>query len=265
MDIMTIVISAALIGGVALLVGLLLGIAGNFFRVEVDERELAVREALPGNNCGGCGYPGCDGLAKAIAAGEASVGACPVGGAAVAEAISSIMGVSAGKTVRQVAFVKCGGTCDKASYKGNYFGVQDCKKAAVAPGQSGKACSFGCMGLGTCVRTCPFDAIHVENGIAVVDKEKCTACGRCVAACPLELIELVPYEAEAAVGCHSTEKGKDVKAVCEAGCIGCGICAKNCPDGAIIVENNLAHIDQSKCTGCGTCVEKCPTGAIKRL
>lgn len=265
MNILNIVAATALIGGIALFVGLLLGVAGKFFHVKTDEKEIAVRGALPGNNCGGCGFPGCDGLAKAIAAGEAPVNGCPVGGAPVADAISAIMGVAAGESVRQVAFVKCGGTCDKAVQRANYYGVEDCQKAAVIPGKGAKACSYGCMGFGSCVKACPFDAIHVVNGIAVVDKEACKACGKCIAACPNNLIELIPYEAKTAVGCSSTEKGKEVRAVCDAGCIGCGICAKNCPEGAITVENNLAHIDQSKCTGCGACAEKCPTKAIKML
>lgn len=265
MDFMNILIAAVCIGGAALVIGLLLGIAGKVFHVQVDERETSVREALPGSNCGGCGYPGCDGLAKAIVAGTAPVNACPVGGTPVAEAISAIMGVEAEESGRQVAFVKCGGTCDKAAMRGNYYGVEDCRQAAVVPGKGAKVCQVGCMGFGTCVKACPFDAIHVVNGIAVVDKEACKACGKCIAACPNSLIEMIPYEAKQAVGCSSTEKGKDVRVACETGCIGCGICVKNCPDGAITVENSLAHIDQSKCTGCGACVEKCPTKAIKSL
>lgn len=265
MNMMVIVISAALVGIVALLIGLLLGVAGKFFHVEVDEKEVAVRGELPGNNCGGCGYPGCDGLAAAIAAGKASPNACPVGGADVAEKIAAIMGVDASAAVREVAYVKCAGTCDKAVQRGNYYGVEDCRQAAVVPGKGAKACEYGCMGFGTCVKACPFDAIHIVNGVAVVDKEACKACGKCIAVCPNELIELIPYEAKTAVGCSSHDKGKETRLVCASGCIGCGICVKQCEDGAITVENNLAHIDQSKCTGCGKCAEKCPTKAIKML
>lgn len=265
MDILNIVIAAALIGGVALAVGLLLGVAGKFFHVEVDEKEVAVREVLPGNNCGGCGFPGCDGLAAAIAQGKAEPNACPVGGPAVAAAISAIMGVDAGESVREVAYVKCAGTCDKAPAVGNYFGVQDCYTASLTPGKSGKGCTHGCMGFGSCVKVCPFDAIHVVNGIAVVDKEACKACGKCIKACPNNLIELIPYTASTVVGCSSPEKGKEVRLACGVGCIGCGICVKQCEDGAITLANNLAHIDQSKCTHCGKCAEKCPTKAIKVL
>ena len=149
-----VIIAAAVVGIVGILIGLLLGVASEKFKVEVDEKEIAVREALPGNNCGGCGYPGCDGLAKAIAAGEAPVNKCPVGGPPVAAVIGEIMGVSAGDAVKEVAFVKCKGTCDKAKQNFTYFGITDCNSAMNVPGQGGKACGYGCMGFGSCVRYC---------------------------------------------------------------------------------------------------------------
>lgn len=257
-----IIIAAAVVGILGILIGVFLGVASEKFKVEVDEKEILVREELPGNNCGGCGYAGCDALAKAIAAGEAEVGACPVGGAPVAEKIGAIMGVAGGASDKKVAFVKCKGTCDKAKVQYNYYGIDDCKKAAVVPGSGGKACASGCMGYGSCAKACAFDAIHVVDGVAVVDKEKCVACGKCVAACPKALIELVPYKAEHLVQCSSHEKGKDVKAVCGSGCIGCTLCTKQCEADAIHMENNLAVIDYSKCTNCGKCAEKCPVKVI---
>ena len=262
MDVMSIVIAAVVIGAVGILAAILLGIASEKFKVEVDEKEIAVREALPGNNCGGCGYPGCDGLAAAIAKGEARPDACPVGGEEVANAIAAIVGgeVSA---IKQVAFVKCAGNCEKAKDAYEYVGPQDCKIASNSPGAGPKACAYGCMGYGSCVKACQFGAINIVDGIAVVDKDKCKSCGMCVAACPRNIIEMVPYDAGAMVQCNSRDFGKDVKAACSVGCIGCGICSKNCPEGAIAVEGFLAKVDYSKCTGCGTCKEKCPVKVIQ--
>ena len=263
MSIMGIIIAAAVVGAVGLVIGVLLGVASEKFKVEVDEKEILVRNELPGNNCGGCGYPGCDGLAKAIAAGEAAVDACPVGGAPVGAKIAAIMGVEAGGAEKQVAFVKCKGTCDKTNMQYRYYGIDDCRKVSVVPGAGEKACAYGCMGYGTCVKACQFDAIHIVDGVAVVDKEKCVACGKCVAACPNHLIELVPYKAEHLVQCSSHDKGKDVKAKCENGCIGCTLCTKQCEVGAIHMENNLAVTDYSLCTNCGKCAAKCPAKVIQ--
>lgn len=263
MSVMGIVIAAAVVGAVGLVIGVLLGVASEKFKVEVDEKEILVRNELPGNNCGGCGFAGCDGLAKAIAAGQAAVDACPVGGAAVGEKIAAIMGVEAGGAEKQVAFVKCKGTCDKTNMQYRYYGIDDCRKVSVVPGAGEKACAYGCMGYGTCVKACQFDAIHIVDGVAVVDKEKCVACGKCVAACPNHLIELVPYKAKHLVQCSSHDKGKDVKAKCESGCIGCTLCTKQCEVGAIHMENNVAVIDYSLCTNCGKCAAKCPTKVIQ--
>lgn len=264
MNVMSIVLATLAIGVVGLLVGLLLVWVAGKFKVEVDEKEAAVRDLLPGNNCGGCGYAGCDALAAAIAKGEAAVGACPVGGANVATAISAVMGVEADASEPMVAFVKCAGTCDKVRMKSEYYGIKDCRMAAIVPGKTPKQCSYGCLGFGTCVRECPFDAIRMDDGIAVIDKSKCKACGKCVAVCPNQLIELVPYSAKHFVSCNSNDKGKYTKANCDAGCIGCGKCAKTCEHGAIVVENFLAKIDYSKCVNCGKCAEACPTGIIRR-
>ena len=258
-----IIIAAAVVGILGILIGIFLGIASEKFKVEVDEKEILVRNELPGNNCGGCGYAGCDALTKAIAAGQAEVGACPVGGASTAEKIGAIMGVAGGTTEKKVAFVKCTGTCDKTKVQYNYYGVDDCKKVSVVPGAGEKACTYGCMGYGSCVKACAFDAIHVVDGVAVVDKEKCVACGKCVSSCPNHLIELVPYKAEHLVQCSSHDKGKDVKSVCESGCIGCTLCTKQCEFDAIHMENNLAVIDYEKCTNCGKCAEKCPVKVIQ--
>ena len=177
-----ILIAAAIVGGTGLFIGVFLGVSGKKFAVEVDEREEAILAELPGNNCGGCGYAGCSGLAAAIVKGEAEVGGCPVGGAPAAEKIGAIMGQSAGSQERKVALVKCAGTCENASNVYEYYGIKDCTMANLMQDGGQKGCSYGCLGFGSCVKACPFDAIHVENGIAVVDKEACKACGKCIEA-----------------------------------------------------------------------------------
>lgn len=265
MSVTGIIAAAAVVGFVGIFVGLFLGVAGLKFKVEVDEREEAVLAVLPGNNCGGCGYAGCSGLAAAIAKGEADVDACPVGGAPVGSRIAAIMGVEAAGTVRQVAFVHCQGDCEKAGVDYDYSGVEECRVMAFVPGGGPKSCDSGCMGYGSCVKVCPFDAIHVENGVAVVDREKCKACGKCVEVCPKHLISLIPYQASTEVACKSKDKGPVTMKACTVGCIGCGICVKNCPAQAVTVTEFHAQIDQEKCTGCGVCAEKCPKKAIVRF
>lgn len=265
MSVAGIVTATAVVGVVGIFVGIFLGAAGIKFKVQVDEKEEAVLAALPGNNCGGCGYAGCSGLAAAIAKGEAPVNACPVGGEPVGKKIAEIMGVEAGASVRQVAFVACQGDCDKAKKDYDYYGIEDCRMMSFVPGGGPKSCNSGCLGFGTCAKVCPFDAIHVVNGVAVVDKEACKACGKCIAVCPKKLIALVPYDAKLAVACSSADKGPVTMKVCQTGCIGCGICVKNCPAKAVTVSNFHASIDQEKCTGCGTCAEKCPKKVIVKL
>lgn len=265
MSLTGILLATVIVGGTGLLLGLFLGVADKKFKVEVDEKELLVREELPGNNCGGCGYAGCDALAKAIASGEAGVDACPVGGPPVAARIGAIMGQEAKDVKRMVAFVKCAGDCEKTTANYDYSGAEECQALASLPGGGPKSCSFGCLGFGTCERVCPFDAIHVINGVAVVDKDACKACGKCVAQCPRQLIELVPYELEHLVACSSREKGKQVMNVCQAGCIGCRKCERACPADAISVTDNLAHVDSSKCKNCGVCTLECPRKIITNI
>ena len=183
-----IVVAAIVVGCVGIILGFFLGISGEKFKVEVDPREEAILEVLPGNNCGGCGYAGCSGLAAAIAKGEAPVGQCPVGGDPVAAKVGEIMGVSAGASVKKVAFVKCAGTCEKAKQDYDYTGIEDCAAMAFVPNGGPKTCNYGCLGFGSCVKACPFDAIHVVDNIARIDYEKCTSCGKCAEKCPAKII-----------------------------------------------------------------------------
>jgi Na+-translocating ferredoxin:NAD+ oxidoreductase RNF subunit RnfB len=261
MDFTSIIKAAASLGSMGLVFGAGLAYASQKFAVEIDPRAVAVRDALPSANCGGCGFPGCDGFANAVVAGLAPINGCPVGGAETTEKISVIMGIEAPTGDKQIARVLCnGGTNCKDKFI--YDGIKDCN-AQIALNGGSKTCSFGCLGDGTCVDVCPFDAIFInDKGVAEVIPDKCTACGKCIEACPKKIIELVPYKQLTVVDCKNTEIGGHVKQNCSFACIGCKICEKNCPYDAIHVVNNLAKIDYDKCTNCMICVEKCPTKAI---
>lgn len=259
---MEILLPVVAIGGMGLIFGALLAIAAKVFAVSKDERIPKIVEALPGANCGGCGFAGCSAYAEAVCGGAAKVNCCPVGGEAVAVRLAEIMGVEAEKSEKMVAFVMCSGT--KAASGARYDNPEaaDCYTANRTGGGM-KECVFGCLGLGSCVLKCQFDALHIVDGIAVVDKERCTNCGACMAECPRGLIKSIPYSTRAAVVCASTASGKETRAVCRVGCIGCGICVKQCENKAITLENNRATIDPEKCTGCGACAEKCPRHIIE--
>lgn len=257
--------AAGMVGFVGLFIGVFLGIAGIKFKVKVDEKEEAVLGLLPGNNCGGCGFAGCSGLAAAIAKGEAPVNGCPVGGQSVADKIAEVMGVEAEAGVKKVAFVKCQGDCEKTTVDYEYTGIEDCRMLSFVPNGGPKSCNYGCLGFGSCVAVCPFDAIHVVKGVAVVDKDKCKACGKCIEVCPKKLIELIPYDSKYAVACSSADKGPVTMKDCTVGCIGCSLCVKACPAEAVTVSDFHAKIDQDKCAGCGACAQKCPKKAIVEL
>lgn len=264
MEIANILIPAGIFAGLGVLLGVLLAVASRVFAVKTDERVEKIAEVLPGANCGGCGYSGCAALADAIVKGEAPANACRAGGAACAEKIGKIMGVSVTAQTPVRARVLCSGACGKAQEKCRYEGVQDCIAADRMYG-SDKACAFGCMGLGSCVSVCKYSALSIRDGIAHVDPDRCTGCGACAGICPKHLIELVPTTAKYVVDCHSKDPGATARKVCDVGCIGCKICEKNCPSDAVHVTDNLAAIDQSKCTACGTCAQKCPRKIIVKI
>lgn len=263
MDINSIVFPIVSLGGLGLVLGAGLGYASKKFKVEVDERVPLIKDSLPGANCGGCGFAGCEAFAQAVVDGNAPANGCVVGGAGTAEKVASIMGVDAGVAEPIKAFVKCAGTCDTTKKSGEYYGFKDCNEASVIPGGGDKACSYGCLGLGSCTKVCQFDAIHIVDGIALVDEEKCTACGACVKACPKNIIEIKPESEIIRVQCSSKDKLKAVKDTCSVGCIGCSVCARVCPTGAIVMDGNIPIVDKDKCNLCMLCVEKCPSKIIK--
>lgn len=248
--------SLVIIGGLALLLGIGLAAAAKVFAVKKDERVEKIRACLPGANCGGCGFPGCDGFAEAVVKGEATLNGCAVSSADAVAKMGEIMGVSVETGEKKVARVHCGGSCESAKEKAAYRGIADCR-AAQSVLHGVKACQYSCIGLGTCVQYCPFDAIHIEDGVAVVEEDKCAGCDACVAVCPAHTIHLEPASQKVFVACSNREMGKAVVNVCTVGCIGCKLCMKNCPEGAIEMVNNVPVIDAEKCTSCGICVEKC--------
>ena len=257
----SILFPALAVGGLALLFGLLLAVASKVFAVKTDERLEKIRACLPGSNCGGCGYAGCDALAAAIHQGNAPCNACAGVSDENAKIIADLLGTTASKTTPRRAFVQCAGTNENATKKYDYTGIDDCS-AAVRLYGGAKECAYSCTGLGSCVKRCKNNALSIKNGVAFVDPSLCNGCGACISSCPKNLIVLLPRSSKYAVACSSCDKGAVTKSQCKAGCVGCRICEKCCPEGAIRVENGLAVIDQEKCTGCGLCPNKCPRSII---
>ena len=258
---MVILNAVLVLGGIGVVLGGLLAVAARVFSVPADERLEAVLEALPGANCGGCGFAGCGAFAGAVVNGDGKTDGCPVGGQEATEKICKIMGIETTKNMRLTALVKCSGGL-RARNKFEYAGISDCTAAMKIGGGGPKECRYGCIGLGTCVAACPFGAISVVEDVAVVDHERCTGCQKCVASCPKHIIIPVPYYADVNVACSSVEKGGVLRKVCDIGCLGCRICEKVCQHDAIHIADNLASIDFDKCIGCGDCAEKCPRKLI---
>ena len=253
------------LGALGGLFGALLAFASKIFHVEVDPKQEAVRACLAGANCGGCGYPGCDGYAAAVAAGKAPTNKCVAGGEEAAQKISEIMGVSADAVEKMTAFVGCSGCEGVAERRFNYTGPQDCRAAMLFGGKSNKLCTYACIGMGNCVKACQFGAMEIVNGVAKVNRDKCVGCGACADTCPKSIITMIPKKQNVIVACSNKDKGAQVMKMCKAGCIGCGKCTRECPADAITVVDNLARIDFSKCVSCGHCKDICPRHIIEDL
>ena len=267
---MEILIAIAILGGLGLVFGVVLAAASKLFYVQTDPRLDQLNESLPGANCGGCGYAGCNGYAEAVLAGEAPIGACASGGSECAAQMAQIMGVEAEEVVRKVAFVRCSGYHrvdmdgkeQGSKKKAEYEGIKDCLAASKVGGNGPIACKFGCLGFGTCAKVCKYDALSVVDGVALVDKEKCVGCMACAKVCPRNVITSVPYHKQVFIPCKSHAKGAVTVRGCSQGCIGCGMCLKICPQEAISLDRGLAVIDYKKCDSCGLCATVCPRKLI---
>lgn len=265
-----ILIAVIVLGGIALVSAVVLYVCSKKFAVHEDPRLAQVAEILPGANCGGCGYPGCSGMAAALVKG-ADAGSleglyCPVGGAGMMGQVADLLGMAVANTEPKVAVVRCNGTCEMRPRIAEYNGLRTCTAMnSCSAGET--ACGYGCLGCGDCVKACAFGAITMnpETGLPEVDEEKCAGCGACAKACPRHVIELRKKGLKGRrvyVRCVNKDKGAAAMKACKAACIGCGKCEKECKFDAITIENNLSYIDPDKCRMCRKCVEACPTHAI---
>ena len=241
--------------------GVILVLASKFMAVYEDPRIAQITECLAGANCGGCGYAGCADYAKAIVENGAPTFKCAPGGDKTADAINTIMGNATDDRPSLRATVICAGgeNCGK---RFDYQGIQTCAAAATLYGGP-KTCTFACIGLGDCTKVCKFDAIHIVDGVAKVDKDKCTGCGACANICPKQVIMIdVGGPRKPVVMCSNKDKGPVAMKACTTSCIACGMCERTCKFDAIHVVDGVARIDYDKCKGCGMCAQKCPKHII---
>jgi len=263
---MIVILAAGTMLVLAVFMAFVLGWANKAFHVAVDPRQEAALEALPGANCGGCGYIGCSEYAEAVVAGHVPVDKCPVGGVSCATALAGILGVELDQSWPQRPVVHCGATYGDRLGRHDYRGEQTCTAADLVAGVQG--CTYGCLGLGDCERACGFDAIHIIDGLARVDYERCVGCAACARACSRDIISMAPFKAEQmmVVACSNLDFGKDVKAVCKVGCTGCKLCQKHAGD-LLEIEDNLPRIDYeaydpAALESAETAIAKCPAKSL---
>ena len=263
---MAILIPVLICLAVAVVCAIILTVSNILFGVKEDEKFLAIRDALPGANCGACGYSGCDGYARALCEGKITeTNLCVPGGDTASQDIAGILGVEAGKAVKLFAYVGCHGTCEatKKDEKHLRDGFKTCREAAEH-WEGENVCTYACIGLGDCAVACPNDAIIIHDGVAKVISSLCSGCGLCAKTCPHGTIKMQEDGTIIAIGCSNHNKGAITRKMCTNGCIGCTKCARTCPNGAITMDENLPLLDHSKCTSCGACVDACPVGAIHK-
>lgn len=262
---MMIILAAVVMLALATFMTFLLGWASKTFHVEVDPRVEAIIEALPGANCGGCVYVGCNEYAEAVVAGKVEPNKCTVGGASCAAELANILGIELEESLPHRPVVHCGAHYEDRRGRSEYTGEPTCGAADVISGVQG--CTYGCLGLGDCETVCDFDAIHMVAGLATVDYQECVGCGACARICTRNIISMVPFTAEKmpAVVCCNDDFGKQVKAVCSVGCTGCKLCTR--ASDLFSMDNNLSRIDYDKYDPDQTAdlevaLEKCPVNCL---
>ncbi len=255
---------ALIIGAVGLISAALLYIASKVFYTRENPLIKEVEAILPGANCGACGFPGCAGLAEAIVEKRDPSLNCPAAPKETIAEIGKILGIKMEAGDAKKAVILCNGTRANASFRSRYLGIMECE--AVHNLYTGeKTCQYSCIGLGSCIKACPFGAISLRDGIIEIDEEKCTGCGKCVKVCPRHVLVLWKSGPKVLVRCSSRDKGPATKSNCSVGCIGCTRCVKACKFDAIVMDGPLARIIDDKCTRCGECIKVCPTNAIAGL
>lgn len=247
------------LGSLALLLGIIIYVVSKKFHVAEDPMVTIINGILPGVNCGACGYPSCNQFAEELVRTKDTSMTCPVGGSELAAKLGDSLGIEMAEPKPVVCAVLCQGSDNVAKPSAEYVGIQDCW-AATQAFAGPKLCRHSCIGLGSCIAWCDFNAMRIENGLIVIDSELCTGCGACIPACPTGVLVMQDKKADRIfIACNSHDRGADTKRACDAGCIACQKCVKECPEEAIVIENFVARIIQEKCTSCGKCIEVCPT------
>lgn len=258
----SVVYALASIGVLGGILGIGLAWAARILAVKKDELQTKVEEALPGINCGACGFTGCAGYAEALIKDNAELDKCAPGGPDLIVRLAEILGKQAQPVKeRQAATIMCAGqlVCRK---KYLYQGIDDCN-SLYSLFNGDRLCRYGCLNLGSCKKVCPVDAIaYDKEGKIKVHRDKCVACGKCLKVCPTKVMQYTPARADLYVACNSTEKGAALKKYCQAGCLGCRICQKKSPGAGFVIENFLAKIDYSQSGERETAQKACPSKCI---